>query len=164
MVAMSSMTVTRLSRRTAQSLSTFDTNILIYSIDHRDSRKHLIAKRIVDGFLGLDGMVMLQCLNEFYAAATKKRLMSGMDAMEVVQAVRESLDIVAPAEIDLVEAIAASQTHQIPFFDALMWATAKRVGCTTLITEDFQDGRVLGSVTFRNPFNSAFDLYQLLQG
>jgi predicted nucleic acid-binding protein len=34
----------------------------------------------------------------------------------------------------------------------MLWATADRVGVRYLLTEDFQDGRVLGGVTFVNPF------------
>jgi predicted nucleic acid-binding protein len=41
------------------------------------------------------------------------------------------------------------------FWDALLWATADRIGVRHLLTEDFQDGRMLGGVTFVNPFNGA---------
>jgi predicted nucleic acid-binding protein len=47
--------------------------------------------------------------------------------------------------------------HQIPVWDAMLWATLDQAGCRTLLTEDFQDGRTLGGVTFLNPFNPAND-------
>ena len=34
----------------------------------------------------------------------------------------------------------------------MLWATADRIGVRYLLTEDFQDGRVLGGVTFVDPF------------
>ncbi|WP_404325563.1 hypothetical protein [Aerophototrophica crusticola] len=40
-------------------------------------------------------------------------------------------------------------------FDAQVWATVRRAGCTHLLTEDFQDGRSLGGITFVNPFDPA---------
>lgn len=52
------------------------------------------------------------------------------------------------------------------FEDAVLWATARRVGCTTLLTEDLQDGRTLDGVTFRNPFQmstSDFEHYTPLR-
>ena len=42
--------------------------------------------------------------------------------------------------------------HGLPFWDAMIWAAALRAGCRLFITEDFQDGRALGGVTFVNPF------------
>ena len=34
----------------------------------------------------------------------------------------------------------------------MLWATARDAGCGLVISEDFQDGRTLGGVTFVNPF------------
>ena len=42
--------------------------------------------------------------------------------------------------------------HDLPFWDALIWAVCERVGVDTLVTEDFQNGRRLGRVTFLDPF------------
>ncbi len=71
------------------------------------------------------------------------------------------MDVMPSSQEDLVEAMTAHQTHNIPFFDALMWATAKRAGCTTLITEDFQTSRELGGVNFVNPFAPDFEMASL---
>ena len=49
----------------------------------------------------------------------------------------------------------AADHHGISFWDALLWATADRVGVRYLFTEDFQDGRTLGGVTFIDPFKGA---------
>ena len=45
-----------------------------------------------------------------------------------------------------------SDRHGLSFWDALLWATADRIGVRYLLTEDFQDARVLGGVTFLDPF------------
>jgi predicted nucleic acid-binding protein len=42
--------------------------------------------------------------------------------------------------------------HKLSPFDALIWATAERAGVTHFVTEDQQDGRRLGRVTFVDPF------------
>ena len=44
------------------------------------------------------------------------------------------------------------ESHRISFWDAMLWATARRAGCGAILTEDFQDGRLLGGVRFINPF------------
>jgi predicted nucleic acid-binding protein len=42
--------------------------------------------------------------------------------------------------------------HSLSFWDAMIWATARRAGCRLLISEDGQDGRMLDGVTIVNPF------------
>lgn len=42
--------------------------------------------------------------------------------------------------------------HRLSFWDALLWATADGAGVRYLLTEDYQDGRTLGEVTFVIPF------------
>ena len=50
--------------------------------------------------------------------------------------------------------IAACTRYQ--FYDALIIAAALEGGCTTLFSEDLQDGQVInGGLTIRNPFASA---------
>jgi len=44
--------------------------------------------------------------------------------------------------------------HSLSFWDAMLWATAKRAGCGLLVTEDGRDGLALGGVTWANPFVS----------
>jgi predicted nucleic acid-binding protein len=50
--------------------------------------------------------------------------------------------------------IAARTGYQ--FYDALIIAAALEAGCTTLFSEDLQDGQVInGGLTIRNPFEPA---------
>lgn len=41
------------------------------------------------------------------------------------------------------------------WYDAHMWAYAERYGIAELLSEDFQDGRLYGTVRVRDPFRSA---------
>lgn len=43
-------------------------------------------------------------------------------------------------------------SYQLGWFDAQIWAYAEHFGLDELWTEDFQDGRLHGSVRVRNPF------------
>ncbi len=60
--------------------------------------------------------------------------------------------VVAADEACLIEAMDAVADHGLSFWDAKIWATAKRAGCQLLISEDLQDDRTLGGVTIVNPF------------
>ncbi len=55
------------------------------------------------------------------------------------------------------------QHHNIPFFDSLLLATATRVGCSVLLSEDLQHQRTIDGLTVINPFQiSGQELNRLL--
>ncbi len=47
---------------------------------------------------------------------------------------------------DLADAMRAVREHRLAFWDAMLWATARRAGVRPLVSEDLQDGRVLEGV------------------
>jgi predicted nucleic acid-binding protein len=96
--------------------------------------------------------VPLQCVSEFYRATTKKRIVSTLEASRAAQATLEANLLVSAKEEDLVSAMELHQAGASQFYDALLLSTARRAGCTTLFSEDFQDGRDYGGITVRNPF------------
>jgi predicted nucleic acid-binding protein len=60
--------------------------------------------------------------------------------------------VVAATEEDLEEAGRAAAAHRFQFWDAMLWATARRVGCSVILTEDMPSLPELDGVTFLNPF------------
>ena len=54
---------------------------------------------------------------------------------------------------DLALALEAVQARHLPFWDAMLWASAQRAGVRHMLSEDLQDGFELQDVTFINPFN-----------
>jgi predicted nucleic acid-binding protein len=131
---------------------TFDTNILIYAIDSSEGEKHKLASKLLLRAAVLRQPLMLQTLNEFAAVVTRKRLISATQVAKILQFHQKSFSIVPPTIDDMFAAVHAQHEHNIPFFDALLWATSKRAGCQVLLTEDFQHGRSLGGLQFINPF------------
>ena len=65
---------------------------------------------------------------------------------------RNAMPVVAADETCLIDAMDAVADYQMAFWDAMIWATAKRAGCRLLVSEDGQDGRTLGGVSIINPF------------
>jgi predicted nucleic acid-binding protein len=137
----------------------FDTNVLLYatapSSTPKKNRAHDVIAR---GMRSGQSVLLLQTLAEFSSVAIRK-------ARIPVEAVRRTVDAwwavlpVHPAENpDLSAALDAVQAHRLAFWDAMLWATARRVGVRHLLTEDLQDGFELGGVSFINPFLSANDL------
>jgi len=137
---------------TARSCYSFDTNILVYAADEDAGRRHRIAIELIDRVDGTDFVLALQSLSEFFHVTVRKRLLSVADAMAIVKDLRGLCRIAAADEVALTDAMAAVRDHGLSFWDALLWATLRRAGCNLLVTEDLQDGRVLGGVRFVNPF------------
>ena len=130
-----------------------DSNILIYAYDRTAGRRHSEATRLMARAALGDCIVTLQCLAEFVHVTSRKRKLSLAEAASVVSNLRLTFAVVA-ASVDALEAaIAATRSHRLSFWDAMLWATVRRAGCELLLTEDMQDGRRLGGVTFVNPFD-----------
>ena len=134
---------------------TFDTNILFYFLDAQSPQKHEQARRLI-GLADADRCIVpVQTLGELCNTVAKKRRDLLPQAQEFVTDLRDLFRTASASTDDVLEAIAAHQQHGLQFWDALLWATARRAGCALLLSEDLQDGRTLGGVTFRNPFTMA---------
>jgi predicted nucleic acid-binding protein len=132
----------------------FDTNVFGYAIDATAGRRHVAAVDLVARALGAGKTVLiLQTLGEFYWMATRKLGTSPEDACSFLAGLRSVLPVYASTGPDLDQAMEGARHHGLSFWDAMLWATADRIGVRYLLTEDFQDRRVLGGVTFVNPFD-----------
>lgn len=97
---------------------------------------------------------MLQTLGEFFAVVTRKGQLDAAAAAALIDGWRAVFPVHAAEEQALDDAIGAVRQHGLSFWDAMLWATAQQAGCGMLVTEDMQDGRKLGRVTFVDPFNA----------
>jgi len=133
---------------------TLDTNILIYAIDRDAKDKHKRATSIVEQAIGLDCVLTLQSLCEFYAAATRKKYASHNEVSSFIKELMVVFPIVESSKKTLSSALMMMEAHSLSFWDTMLWATAKEYGCSLIISEDFQDNFTLGGVRIRNPFYS----------
>ena len=142
---------------------TLDTNILFYAFDPADPKKHSVAKKVLAACYDRSAPLTLQCLSEFYRAATKKQLVPPGKAAAIISDLRKGMSIIPAAEADLVSAMRLHQQHGFQFFDCLIVATAARNGCLTLFSEDFQHKQAISNLTILNPFQmNETDLTALL--
>jgi predicted nucleic acid-binding protein len=132
---------------------TLDTNILIYSVDAdaggRQSQARELVRRTARHY---DAFLTLQTLSEFFAAVTRKEKLSPSEAAAQVADYQKLFPVVAATPDSLRRAINAVQKHGLSFWDAMQWAVARQAGATLLLSEDFQHGRELEGVHFRDPF------------
>lgn len=132
--------------------SFLDSNILIYTDDHDALEKQAIALALVEaGQRNRDTFVSTQVLEEYFSATTKKLKVSAEIARAKIELFAQ-LHVVQISVEDVLAAIDLHRLHRISFWDALLVQSARRAGCTTLLTEDLQDGRRFDGVLIRNPF------------
>lgn len=138
-----------------------DTNIFVYAVDPNAGRKHELGRRLINEAAALQAVVALQVVGEFLAVMRRRATKSNddfSDALWVADWMRTTFEIVALEKEAFASGVGAITEHNFPVWDAMLWATLDRAGCHMLLTEDFQDGRTLGGVTFLNPFNPANDI------
>jgi predicted nucleic acid-binding protein len=120
----------------------FDTNILVYAATESTDERHMRAVTLTAQAVRSRRCVQtLQSLAEFYNATTRRA------------GIRH--DSAAATIADLEHAMRAVRDYQLSFWDALLWATVRRIGVSVLVSDDFQDGRVIEGVRIANPFAPA---------
>jgi len=135
----------------------FDTNVFVYSTDKSAGDKHARSVDLLAAAMsGRRLFVPAQVLAEYYAVATRKVGHGPTTARGHVETWAQAAGGVVPYEMtDLRAAMDVADKHNIAAWDALIWAVCERHGVDTLVTEDFQNGRKLGRVTFLDTFDPA---------
>jgi predicted nucleic acid-binding protein len=135
-------------------LTFVDTNVLVYAHDRSEARRQPLAKAALDGLWDRrTGVLSTQILQEFYVVATRK-----FDPPMTRPAARELVGVYAAwpvVQVDTALILTASELeerHKLSFWDALVVEAARRAGATRLLTEDLQDGLLVGGVRIENPF------------
>ena len=130
----------------------FDTNVLVYVFDRAESIKQARAQELVTAHMTARDMVLsTQVLQELYVTLTRKKQLGAADALEVVTIFGQ--ERIVPASADLVlRGLALSQERQLSAWDALIVQAALQAGCTTLYSEDFQNGARFDELVVLNPF------------
>jgi len=128
----------------------FDTNVVLYLLS-ADTAK---ADRAED-LIACGGAISVQVLNEFVAVASRKLRMPLAEVCEVLSQIR-AVCKVEPITTETHErALNVAERYGLSIDDALIVAAALLAGCTTLFSEDMQDGQVIDQhLTIRNPFGA----------
>jgi predicted nucleic acid-binding protein len=127
----------------------FDTNILVYVVGQKDERTSKAEALVANG-----GVISVQVLNELASVSRRKLGLSWEDVGDALAALRVLCPSPTPLTTDTHDAgLRIAAKYGFPFYDALIAAAALEAECTTLYSEDFQDGQVIeGRLTVRNPF------------
>jgi predicted nucleic acid-binding protein len=132
-----------------------DTNVLLCSFDSRDPVKRAKAGNWLEYLWRTGaGRISWQVLHEFYANAGRKLGVPALEAREAVDAFSRwrpggmSLSVVERGWYWMDRA-------QLSWWDSLILASAERLGCSMLLSEDFQAGCNFDGVRVVSPFEQS---------
>ena len=132
----------------------FDTNILVYAATNQDERKSRIAREVVAHSIKVnhDGCISTQVLSEF-ANVMMGKLHHDRESVDgFIDYFREL--VASDVTIDLVRrAVAVKDEYGIQFYDALIVATAAKLGCHEIVSEDLNPGQTYCGMAVVNPFS-----------
>jgi predicted nucleic acid-binding protein len=130
----------------------FDTNVFVYAVLQDDPRSQKAEELIAEG-----GRASVQVLNEFADVARRKAKMSWDEIRFAIENIKALCPDPLAITIDTHrEAVAIAERYGYRIYDALIVASALEARCTTLYSEDMQDGQVIDkTLTIRNPFSQS---------
>ena len=138
--------------------SLVDTNILVYGCDPRYPKKRETARALLRQGLVQDGLrIPHQALVEFVSVVTRgwpdgHSLLPREEAWRQAEDLMAEFPILHPNAHVVRTALRGMAAYQLSWFDAHLWAYAEYYGLPEIISEDFEHGRLYGSVRVRNPF------------
>jgi predicted nucleic acid-binding protein len=136
-----------------------DTNVLVYRFDGRFPEKQaraddLLRRGIESASLRLPHQAVVELLPAVTRPQSDGRpLLSLADARRETEELLHQFEILYPDAGLLRLALRGQAAYQLSWFDAHLWAYAESHGLPVLYSEDFQPGRLYGSVLIVDPFS-----------
>ncbi|MGI8631946.1 MAG: PIN domain-containing protein [Solirubrobacterales bacterium] len=130
-----------------------DTNVLLYAIS-RDPVEQEKAAAATEILAGRDVALSVQVIQEFYVQATRRTRSDRLTHAQAIGLVESFLrfpviDLSPPI---MLAAAATSDRFQISYWDAAIIEAARRLGCSTVLSEDLNTGQDYAGVRVENPF------------
>lgn len=130
-----------------------DTNFLLYcfSNDEPDKRNRCLDLLQQAGKRTTAFAISTQVVNEFASVMLSKFKKTPAEVKILV----EDLNVFEIVRTDLsviVEAINIYDQYRFSFWDSLIVSAAKAANCTSIFTEDMQDGQIVAGLTIQSPF------------
>jgi len=142
-----------------------DTNVLVYSFDADEDKKHARAGELLLQLRERGcAAVTTQVLGEFFSVVVRRfpRVMSPAVAARHTAQWGTAFTVYDTTAAVVQEALRGVVRYQFSYYDAQIWAVARLHQIPVVLSEDFSDGQVLEGVRFVNPFADGFDPHALL--
>ena len=125
----------------------FDTNVLLYLVSGDAAKADRAEELLMSG-----GSISVQVLNKFTSVAARRYGVAITEIREILSAIR-AVCSVKPIDVETHElGLDLAERYRYSIYDSMIVAAALRAGCTTLFSEDLQDGQRIETLIIRNPF------------
>lgn len=125
----------------------FDSNVILYLTSSDE-----IKAGLAEGLLKGGGFVSVQVLNEVVTVSRRKFRMSWPEVHEMLSAIRAACTTAGVSVQAHERGLRIAERYGYQVYDSIIVAAAIEAGCSTLYSEDMQDGQVVDRLTIRNPF------------
>lgn len=129
-----------------------DTNVVVYVSDDDAPQKQATARALIQASARHPTRLGLQVIGEFQNVLRRKLKQPPWVAAQNARNLLHAFDTFPASERAAEEALTSMATGRLSYWDALLVFSARDAGITTLLTEDMQDGVVIGGVQIMNPF------------
>lgn len=135
-----------------------DTNVLVYRFDPRFPAKQRLATDLLRAGIEDDSVRLPhQAIVEFVAVVSRplgeqSPLLSPSDARREAEELLSQFTVLYPTEGLVRIALRGTAAYGLSWFDAHLWAYAEFYGLDELMSEDFEHGRLYGTVRAVDPF------------
>ena len=110
---------------------------------------------VAEALLARGCVVGVQTLNQIVAIAVRKLAMPGHQVLRALNELRVLCPSPRPITVETHHtAVRIAGQYGYHIYDSLVIAAALEASCSTLYSEDMQDGQVIEGLTIRNPFRS----------
>ena len=138
-----------------------DTNVIAYAYDRSERVKQRLALAVLDLLAGTQrGVLTTQVLGELFVTLTRK-LTERMTVEKAAEGIHHYVlgwPVLDVTRLIVLEAARGVRLHQLSFWDAQIWATARLNQIPVIFSEDFGANRTLDGIRVVNPFNPDFQL------
>ena len=130
-----------------------DSNIIIYLFDETAPEKRQRAERLIREIVDSEsGCISYQVVQETLNVLGRVLGADSDELRELLEEILLPLWQIDPTEELYRSSLRIQARYGFSFYDSLIVAAALGAGCTTLYSEDMQDGQRIEGLTIRNPF------------
>jgi predicted nucleic acid-binding protein len=136
---------------------TFDTNILVYSIDNETPDKRDRSRDLLARARDAEVILAVQVLGEFLNVIRRTKRSQFQEALRQAERFATLFPVIETSAAHIMAAGAFAERYSLQLWDSIIWQVARSAGANFLITEDLQDGLSLEGMTVIDPFNPEND-------
>ena len=133
-----------------------DTNVLVYTQNDLEKEKQQICRSVLNQIIKKNNLVIsTQIIQEYYNVSTLKL---GLDKHFVKSTINhfDFHETILLKPNLILQAIDIQIVNQLSFWDSLVISAAKSANCTTILTEDLNDGQSIEGIKIQSPFSIEF--------